>query len=141
MLERTIVGPNVYSIEKSSTANIALFYIRIWEKKYGKNANHVQKQAAENARAKPSAKGLRNSREARDNGKPFGKPQHGSRSIRPQSQQMQGQDSGWQQWPSQSQRPLTKEDKPLHPSWEAKKKLKEKQSVGIVPAQGKKIVF
>lgn len=33
------------------------------------------------------------------------------------------------------------EDKPLHPSWEAKRKMKEKQNPSIVPAQGKKIVF
>lgn len=32
-------------------------------------------------------------------------------------------------------------EKPLHPSWEAKKKLKEKQNPGIVAAQGKKITF
>ena len=29
----------------------------------------------------------------------------------------------------------------LHPSWEAKRKLKEKLNAGIVPAQGKKIKF
>ena len=32
-------------------------------------------------------------------------------------------------------------DKPLHPSWEAKKRLKEKLNPGIKPAQGKKITF
>ena len=32
-------------------------------------------------------------------------------------------------------------DKPIHPSWEAKRKLKEKESIGIVPSQGKKIKF
>jgi len=31
--------------------------------------------------------------------------------------------------------------KPLHPSWEAKRKLKEKDRVAIVPSQGKKITF
>lgn len=34
-----------------------------------------------------------------------------------------------------------KDDKPLHPSWEAKRRLKEKESAGIVPSQGKKIKF
>jgi len=29
----------------------------------------------------------------------------------------------------------------LHPSWEAKRKLKEKEEIGIVPSQGKKIKF
>ena len=33
------------------------------------------------------------------------------------------------------------DDKPLHPSWEAKRKLKEKQTAGIQAPQGKKIVF
>ena len=34
-----------------------------------------------------------------------------------------------------------KEDQPLHPSWEAKRRLKEKQKPVILPAQGKKITF
>lgn len=34
-----------------------------------------------------------------------------------------------------------KEEKPLHPSWAAKKMLKEKQNPSIVAPQGKKIVF
>lgn len=29
----------------------------------------------------------------------------------------------------------------LHPSWEAKRKLKEKEQIGIIPSQGKKIKF
>ncbi|KAG6877462.1 hypothetical protein C0993_007079 [Termitomyces sp. T159_Od127] len=33
------------------------------------------------------------------------------------------------------------EEKPMHPSWEAKRKLKEKERVGIVPSQGRKIKF
>lgn len=32
-------------------------------------------------------------------------------------------------------------DRPMHPSWEAKRKLKEKESARILPSQGKKIVF
>ena len=34
-----------------------------------------------------------------------------------------------------------KGDQPLHPSWAAKKQLKEKQNPGIVAPQGTKIVF
>jgi len=34
-----------------------------------------------------------------------------------------------------------KDDKPLHPSWEAKRRLKEKLNPSIVPGQGKKITF
>jgi hypothetical protein len=33
------------------------------------------------------------------------------------------------------------EARPLHPSWEAKRKLKEKEGAGIIPSKGKKIVF
>ena len=31
--------------------------------------------------------------------------------------------------------------RPIHPSWEAKKKLKEKEAAAMVPSQGKKLVF
>ena len=33
------------------------------------------------------------------------------------------------------------DDKPLHPSWEAKRRLKEKQNPAFAAPQGKKIVF
>ena len=33
------------------------------------------------------------------------------------------------------------DDRPLHPSWEAKRRLKENMTASIVPSQGKKIVF
>lgn len=42
------------------------------------------------------------------------------------------------------QSPLKKsrrEDKPLHPSWEAKRKMKKKESAAIIPPAGKRIVF
>lgn len=35
----------------------------------------------------------------------------------------------------------SKDDKPLHPSWEAKKRLNEKLKPVILPPQGKKIIF
>jgi hypothetical protein len=35
----------------------------------------------------------------------------------------------------------TKADQSLHPSWEAKRKLKQKESAGIMPSQGTKIKF
>lgn len=42
-----------------------------------------------------------------------------------------------------SSRPVQqpREEKPLHPSWEAKRRLKEKQSPAILPAQGTRIKF
>ena len=35
----------------------------------------------------------------------------------------------------------SKDDKPLHPSWEAKRKQKDKERGNIIPGQGKKIKF
>lgn len=43
--------------------------------------------------------------------------------------------------PSKLKKDNKDKDKPLHPSWEAKRKLKEKQNDAIVPSQGKKIKF
>ena len=34
-----------------------------------------------------------------------------------------------------------REDKALHPSWQAKKKTKEMESAVIIPPAGKKIMF
>ena len=36
---------------------------------------------------------------------------------------------------------LRREDKALHPSWEAKKRMKEKEPAAIIPSAGNKIVF
>lgn len=36
---------------------------------------------------------------------------------------------------------LRREERSLHPSWEAKKRMKEKESAAIIPPAGKKIVF
>ncbi|KAF9568784.1 Bud-site selection protein [Agrocybe pediades] len=134
----------------------------IWEKKFGRNANHKKKEAAE-AAAAAQTQSRRNSGHTSVNG---GKP--GAKSFSKQgsvgmskdprsktvSQQHQPADSGWAgrskgtpaaTVTSFSKPPVRKgaeqSDKPLHPSWEAKRKLKEKESVGIVPSQGKKIKF
>jgi len=40
-----------------------------------------------------------------------------------------------------SKRDAGVKDVKLHPSWEAKRKLKEKDRAAIVPSQGKKIMF
>lgn len=40
-----------------------------------------------------------------------------------------------------SERKVDMTDKPVHPSWEAKMRLREKQSAAIVPAQGTRITF
>jgi len=71
-----------------------------------------------------------------------------------ESQQYQQPDSGWsnnrsnnpsatkpREPPPRAAAPQ-QEERPLHPSWEAKKKLKERQNAAIVPIPaGRRIVF
>lgn len=76
----------------------------------------------------------------------FGPGARPHRSGAPPSSRMPGSGKGAHDTvPVASRPPPTrsklKEDKPLHPSWEAKKRLKEKQNPVILPAQGKKIIF
>ncbi|KAF8510076.1 Bud-site selection protein [Hysterangium stoloniferum] len=95
----------------------------IWEKKYGKGAKHVKKQQEE----------VKAATIARAMGKQL--------------------DRGWEGRHTDSNTPKAAQrtprgrpskllvEKPMHPSWEAKKKLKEKESGKTVTPQGKKIVF
>ncbi|KAF7978517.1 hypothetical protein HWV62_45687 [Athelia sp. TMB] len=128
----------------------------IWEKKYGHNANHSKKERQEMLAAGAKQDQRRGARgpppKATSSQARRGKPESGT----PRQHQQQA-DTGWGQRGVQSagsSRPPTqaatahpaaarrqKEEQPLHPSWEAKKKLKEKQAAGIVPAQGTKIKF
>ncbi|GJE97132.1 Bud-site selection protein [Phanerochaete sordida] len=113
----------------------------IWERKYGKNANHVKKQQDAGPEKGPQARwGARDASGPRDSRKPFGRPQN-SGPPRPQ-----GHFAGPQRGPPPSRAPAgpparKTDDKPLHPSWEAKRKLKEKQNPAFAAPQGKKIVF
>ncbi|CAE6479460.1 unnamed protein product [Rhizoctonia solani] len=121
----------------------------IWEKKYGKNANHVKK-----AREEAAVRGRGRGRGRGGFGTGIGRGGHsaGGRSSEPGTSRGGAsgragrvrpppaplpttRDSGWQQWPAKE-----KEDKPMHPSWIAKQKLKSKESIAPAP-QGKKIVF
>lgn len=130
-----------------------MFY-SIWEKKYGQNANHAKKQRAEMLAAGAKQDQARATR----GGPPHKADSNQSRASRSKTedgtsqQHRQQADTGWAQRTQPavsiiSSHPLArrhKEEKPreqpLHPSWEAKKKMKEKQT-GIVPSQGTKIVF
>ncbi|KAI0953322.1 hypothetical protein AcW1_007570 [Taiwanofungus camphoratus] len=116
----------------------------IWEKKYGKNANHVKKQR-EATMQFPSKSNTR-----RGGGSRFrvgGGPREGTSSNGRQQFDHPPGDNGWSvhSQPVAEQRPRSvnrqREDKPLHPSWEAKRRLKEKLNPSILPAQGKKITF
>ncbi|PFH53980.1 hypothetical protein AMATHDRAFT_771 [Amanita thiersii Skay4041] len=93
----------------------------IWEKKYGRNAKHKQKELAEKNHNKKEAI-----------------------SKRATITERQGTNTMWESrkhGDNYATKAPRNDDRPLHPSWEAKKKLKEKMDVGIVPSQGKKIVF
>ncbi|KAJ4482160.1 Bud-site selection protein [Lentinula aciculospora] len=111
----------------------------IWEKKYGKNANHKKKEAALNA-----ASEIESGRKRWPGGNtPANRPSNKAEIIRKthlsEGSARPKQDSGW----GQRNTPTAyqgRESRPLHPSWEAKKKLNEKQSAVIAPP-GKKIIF
>ncbi|EAU85862.2 hypothetical protein CC1G_12320 [Coprinopsis cinerea okayama7 len=114
----------------------------IWEKKYGRNANHKKAEA----KAAPTTAVKQN-----PEGRSFAHPKQPRGGVRrgplvsgPNSAAIQGKQRAFgQKPPTGAAAPSTNSNpsnKPLHPSWEAKKKLKEKQS-GIVPSQGKKIKF
>jgi len=144
-------------------------FIRIWEKKFGRNANHKKKEAAELAAAaltqprRVLGHTSSNNDKLGSNGAPARKSFNnqgpaaaakGASRSKSIPQQHQLADSGWagrtkgapaattSSFNKSSGRKAAEQgDKPLHPSWEAKRKLKEKESVGIVPSQGKKIKF
>ncbi|TFY60499.1 hypothetical protein EVJ58_g5122 [Rhodofomes roseus] len=122
----------------------------IWEKKYGKNANHVKKAHEGDVRDGQR----RPSNRADSYGK--GGPRQGGAgpdarqrrpgpgaypTLRPFSNGTGSHDRGFITAGPPLARAQPMEDKPLHPSWEAKKRLKEKQNPVVMPAQGKKITF
>ncbi|OSD07234.1 Bud-site selection protein [Trametes coccinea BRFM310] len=128
----------------------------IWEKKYGKNANHVKKQREEHAYIhgdrQRHGKGQGKGRDAREGGKPGapprgrGGPQTHRGPFGGDPPQRPPADNGWPKKQAnagagQGGGGKKSDDKPLHPSWEAKRKLKEKLNPSIIPAQGKKIKF
>ncbi|KAG6918760.1 hypothetical protein DXG01_011951 [Tephrocybe rancida] len=127
----------------------------IWEKKFGKDANHKKKEAETigpgrfGHGSKPSSNTQHppNHRSTVPNRRPA--------VVKSMPQYRQEADTGWGQRtaapahsstlrPTATVRNLAKprvEEKSMHPSWEAKRRLKEKESAGIVPSQGKKTKF
>lgn len=132
---------------------------RIWEKKFGRNANHKKKEAQENALALMRRRGHTSTNVGTNtivyrNPPPAQNPPGPTRAAprgRNVPQQLQPVDAGWSGRSNNAVVPNVlktavtkvhrKDDKPLHPSWEAKRRLKEKESGGIVPSQGTKIKF
>ena len=112
---------------------------RIWEKKYGKSANHIKKQKDEAVKENVAAayesrgRGRRDARQGRGisnyNGRGRGRGAGGLANRATSTGQAKPA-------PIPSDK---KEGAPMHPSWEAAKKRKEQAT--WVPFQGKKIVF
>ncbi|KAF9497682.1 Bud-site selection protein [Pleurotus eryngii] len=115
----------------------------IWEKKYGRNANHKKKEIETSSRhtrpptPQTSGRGRKMGNKVIPDGsankvhalksRTWGeKPSH--------DQKLAVSKSATRQLPASQT-----EGSSLHPSWEAKRKAKER--IGIVPSQGKKIVF
>lgn len=99
----------------------------IWEKKYGRNANHKKKELEQQKLRKQQVKKHIDSKRQNN--------QH-ERVKRPDT----NADMKRGRKPAEPPTPRANE-RPLHPSWEAKKRLKEQRVPHIVPSQGKKIVF
>ncbi|KAL2133996.1 hypothetical protein VTI74DRAFT_1249 [Chaetomium olivicolor] len=105
----------------------------IWEKKFGEKAKHLQqpkkgrdagwdlKRGAVDGDSKPWKRGIRNP--LVDKGKPTGANETKMGPPKREPPPRKRDDSG-----------------PLHPSWEAKRKAKEKEQL-TAPFQGKKITF
>ncbi|KAK0503896.1 BUD22-domain-containing protein [Armillaria luteobubalina] len=122
----------------------------IWEKKYGKNANHKKQEAAAaeagRKRWNTSEGGPSNrrydSRTSRGNAKIDG---DGRRDKGTEGQHRQRPDTGWGQRKALSREgPVAKPDdkkEALHPSWEAKRRLQAKQQVMSTDVQSRKIKF
>jgi len=106
----------------------------IWEKKFGRHANHVMKQkdiSRSSDRSHPPSGSAVDRRHYRSGkGEPDGPPFPGGKFRIPNKTR--------DHFPAPRTLVTRREEKSIHPSWEAKKKL---QNVAIVPAQGTRIVF
>ncbi|KAG1751239.1 Bud-site selection protein [Suillus lakei] len=107
----------------------------IWEKKFGRHANHVMKQKASSRHGAPSGIAVvRKDQQQHRNGNrdSDGAPFSG------RMRNTQIPDKNRYDASARLMSGNRKEEKSLHPSWEAKKK---QQNVAILPAQGSRIVF
>lgn len=111
----------------------------LWEKKYGSGANHIKKQKENEWRDRDNGWDTR--RGATDGSEgPRGKRGLGQgradrpwqRDDNPNNQPLRGPPGGFN-------KKDVKDDKPLHPSWEAARKAKEQKSMAAF--QGKKVTF
>jgi len=108
----------------------------IWEKKFGKSANHIKKGRGQGS-SQANVRGRHQEPFSNITQKGKGATDIPQRNRAPGA--VPAQSTFHRDTEPRNEGP--KEDKPLHPSWEAKRKLKEKQAANIVPAQGTKIKF
>ncbi|KAM5462588.1 hypothetical protein MauCBS54593_007944 [Microsporum audouinii] len=113
---------------------------KLWEKKYGNNAKHIQKQAKEQAQSKNRDSGWDIRRGATSQEDTRGK--YGRNKIRGGKRKEPVPPHAPQERAVKPPPPKAKpsnDDKPLHPSWQAA--IKRKESKTQAPFQGKKVVF
>ena len=109
----------------------------IWEKKFGKNANHVKRQATSRDHGWDAKRGALGS-----SGNMKDQP-HGRLPRRSQAQThfKKTNQASREQPIKGSKGGKTISEAPLHPSWEAARKAKEKPGTKLLPFQGKKLLF
>ncbi|KAH8998593.1 Bud-site selection protein [Lactarius akahatsu] len=106
----------------------------IWEKKYGRKAKHLHKQEDSGAtRGQRSSQRHVRGSQAVSHSRP-------TDSIRQYERANRGEEISNSHTPHE-QKARRVGDLALHPSWEAKRRMKEKSSAAIIPSQGKRIKF
>jgi len=110
------------------------FASRIWERKYGKGAKHLQKREGSGA-----------TDDVRTFKKPFrgtqAKPHRRLPDPSKHNSRERKVDDVSTKHTSHLRKSGAVDDRPLHPSWIAKMRMKEKSNAVIVPSQGKRIKF
>ncbi|KAF7179484.1 hypothetical protein CNMCM7691_008418 [Aspergillus felis] len=114
----------------------------LWEKKYGSGANHVKKQKDNERRNRDSGwdtrRGATDGTEGPRGKRGLGQGRGGDR-FRERDYDATGGDRPQRGPPGGFNKKNVKDDKPLHPSWEAARKAKEQKSMAAF--QGKKVTF
>ncbi|KAH1781779.1 hypothetical protein KXW75_004134 [Aspergillus fumigatus] len=110
----------------------------LWEKKYGSGANHIKKQKENEWKNRDSGWDARRGATDGTEG-PRGKRGLGQGRPWQRNNNSTGGDRPQRGPPGGSNKKNVKDDKPLHPSWEAARKAKEQKSMAAF--QGKKVTF
>lgn len=107
---------------------------RIWERKYGKEAKHLQKR--EESGATDDVRTFKKPSRAAQ-----AKPHRRLPDPSKHSSPARKVDDVSTRHTSHPRKFGAVDDRPLHPSWIAKLRMKEKSNAMIVPSQGKRIKF